>query len=326
MSAAIVFALALVAGAGAAPARAQAQPAASDPATVAEAQRRFHRGIELYKEGDLSAAVVEFKRAYERVPNYKILFNLGQVSYQRHDHAAALRYFRQYLGEGDTQIPIERQREVAAEILALEQRVGRIDVSTPEDGAEVFIDDVLVGTTPVQVHVNAGSRRVIVTTRSGEPLSRVVEIAGGELRRVTFTPRAALPAAPPPAPPAPPPPPAPQHSADAAHLSPETTAKVAAATVTAPASPPRVAGKSTFPWKSWTVTGLLAAGAAATGTVAYLNKRDLDAEYTMFPPDAVEVDYYQRRTRGFALATDGLLIGTAIMAALSLYLTYRTPR
>ena len=43
----------------------------------------------------------------------------------------------------------------------------------------------------------------------------------------------------------------------------------------------------------------------------------------MFPLDPVEVDYYDRRTRGFALATDGLLIGTSIMTAISFYLTFR---
>ena len=42
--------------------------------------------------------------------------------------------------------------------------------------------------------------------------------------------------------------------------------------------------------------------------------------------DDVEVDYDKRRTRGFALATDGLLIGTAVMTAVSLYLTVRDPR
>ena len=74
--------------------------APAESAKLDDAQRRFQRGIELYKESDFDAALVEFKRAYELVPSYKILYNLGQVSYQRHDYASALRYFRQYLEEG----------------------------------------------------------------------------------------------------------------------------------------------------------------------------------------------------------------------------------
>ena len=81
-------------------------------------------------------------------PTYKILYNLGQVSYQRHDYASALRYFRQYLGEGDEAIPLERQKEVATEINRLSPRVGSLEIQAFDDGAEVFVDDVLMGTTP----------------------------------------------------------------------------------------------------------------------------------------------------------------------------------
>jgi hypothetical protein len=96
--------------------------------------------------------------------------------------------------------------------------------------------------------------------------------------------------------------------------------------VTAPVAASKSSPRAPFPWKAWTLTGLLAGGAAVTGVTAYLNKRELDGQLAMFPSDPDEVDYYQRRTRGFALATDGLLIGTAIMAAVSLYLTYRDPK
>jgi hypothetical protein len=99
-----------------------------------------------------------------------------------------------------------------------------------------------------------------------------------------------------------------------------------AAAVTVPAAPSKPARKGPLPWKAWALTGLLAGGAAATGVVAYQSKQELDNQLAMFPSDPAEVDYYQRRTRGFALATDGLLIGTAIMAAISVYLTYRDPK
>jgi hypothetical protein len=344
----LALALAAAALAGAGSARADAPPSASaESAKLSEAQRRFQRGVELYREGDSGAALVEFKRAYELVPSYKLLYNLGQVAYQRHDYAAALRYFRQYLGEADNSIPIERQREVAGEITELEQRVGRLMVETPESGADVFIDDVMVGTTPLRgpVLVNSGSRKVALIAGGGAHVTRVIDVAGGEIRRVSFpgfaqTAPAAPPAAATAAPPAPAGPiasPAPR-AADALNLAsaatqvaaaqaaaPVTTTH-AAATVTAPGSGSGSARPSTFPWKAWTLTGVLAAGAAATGVIAYMNKRDLDSQLAMFPADAEEIDYYQRRTRGFALATDGLLVGAAVMAAVSLYLTYRDPK
>jgi hypothetical protein len=338
MKAAISAALLLAAWAGtAAPAFAQARAQKDAGATKQpEAERRFRRGIDLYKDGDFAAALVEFKRAYELVPSYKILYNLGQVSFQRHDHAAALRYFRQYLADGNDGITTERRREVAAAIVELEPRVGRIDVQTGDNGVEVFIDDVLIGTTPLHAltAVNAGRRKVDVVARNGDHRSRVIDVAGGEIVPVLFPRLASRPAeaapAPPPEPlgqpktgalaaalPAAPPPPAPAASPVATAV-----ASPAASVPVAVATPAR---KSKFPWKSWTLTGLLAGGAATTGVFAVQSKRDYDSVVNTFPADPNDVDYYQRRTRGFAMATDGLLIGTAVMAAISIYLTLRDP-
>ncbi|HEY7372799.1 MAG TPA: tetratricopeptide repeat protein [Polyangia bacterium] len=336
---AAVLALALAGVAGgvrgvrAEPAPAPAPADGAGTNKLNEAERRFRRGIDLYKEGDLNAAFVEFKRAYDLVPRYRILYNLGQVSYQRHDYAAALRYFRQYLHDGDDAVPEDRHREVAGAIVDLEQRVGRIDLQTADDGAEVFVDDVLIGTTPLRalVSVNAGRRKLDLVARDGEHRTRFVEVAGGEIATVAFPRLESRPADKEPAPAraaeAPPalslalPKPAPAVA----------TAPLAAVTPPAASSVPVVVAtpaprRSTFPWKSWTLTGLLAGGAATTGTIALLSKRNLDDQLNVFPQDPVEVDYYQRRTRGFALATDGLMIGATLMAAISLYLTFRDPR
>ena len=43
-----------------------------------EASQHFRSGVAFYKDHDFAAALVEFKRAYELVPNYGVLYNLGQ--------------------------------------------------------------------------------------------------------------------------------------------------------------------------------------------------------------------------------------------------------
>jgi hypothetical protein len=302
---------------------------------VGEAQRRFFRGIELYKEADLPAALAEFKRAYELAPSYKILYNLGQVSYQRRDYAAALRYFRQYLGEGDDAIPVARQSEVASDIGELEHRVGRFAIEAVDEGTEVFVDDVLVGMTPMRalIPVNVGRRKVDVIARNGEHRTRLVDVPGGEITRVSFPRLGPQPVEPmvdlaprPAARAVASPPPAPVKSAPAATV--VAAASEPAVTLVAPVSAPvTTAARKTsrFPWKSWTLAGLLAGGAVATGVVAWQSQQDLDGQRTRFPADYDEIDYQMRKTRGFALASDGLLLGTAIITAISLYLTFRDP-
>jgi hypothetical protein len=341
VKAAALLAVALAALAAAStPARAQKPPARAGSAETTkldEAQRRFQRGVELYKEGDFAGALVEFKRAYDLVPTYKILYNLGQVSYQRHDYAGAVRYFRQYLGDADDAITPERQKEVATEVNRLSSRVGSLEIQAFDDGADVLVDDMLMGTTPTELLiVNGGRRKVDLVARGGEHATRMVDVAGGEVVRVSFprlVPQRQPPAAPAPAPVEPVSP----HRTAEVTVTPWPVAAAAVPVVAAPAPMPATSvplvestpsapppPKAGFPWKVWTATGLLAAGAATTGVLAVLNKRQLDTELAKFPLDPVEVDYYDRRTRGFALATDGLLIGTSIMTAISFYLTFRS--
>lgn len=103
-----------------------------DDPDVLKAQRRFRRGIKLYKEGVLSDALTEMGRAYELAPSFKILYNLAQISCERGDYQAGLRYFTRYLADGAEEVPTERRQEVQQEI----GRLRRLVKSTVERAKE----------------------------------------------------------------------------------------------------------------------------------------------------------------------------------------------
>ena len=86
------------------------QAAASDDATK-EAIGRFKRGLELYKDGAFAAALIEFRKAYEIAPNYRVLYNIGQVCSEMQDYVCAVRSFDAYLAQA-TDLTPERRREV----------------------------------------------------------------------------------------------------------------------------------------------------------------------------------------------------------------------
>jgi len=48
-------------------------------AAQTEAASRFKKGLELFKDGDYQAALIELRRANELAPNYNVLYNIGQV-------------------------------------------------------------------------------------------------------------------------------------------------------------------------------------------------------------------------------------------------------
>src|SRR4051794_6696164 len=69
---------------GAAPATTTKAAAAASPSDGSradstdpkeEAIARFKRGLELHGEGDFSAALIEFRKAYELAPQYRVLYN-----------------------------------------------------------------------------------------------------------------------------------------------------------------------------------------------------------------------------------------------------------
>jgi tetratricopeptide (TPR) repeat protein len=90
-------------------ARADASGSSSNPSAnaspptiddVATSHEHFSRGVDYVHDGDLRGALIEFKRAYAVSPNYRVLFNLGQVANALGRYTEAQEYFQRYLNDG----------------------------------------------------------------------------------------------------------------------------------------------------------------------------------------------------------------------------------
>ncbi|MFO0553515.1 MAG: PEGA domain-containing protein [Polyangiaceae bacterium] len=264
-----------------------AAPVYADTPTPAwkEADEHFRQGVQLFKENNFTAALVEFKRAYEIDPKYQVLYNIGESHYQLQDYANALKTFEKYLAEGGTKIPAKRRKEVEKEMVTLKGRVATITITTSEPGATITIDDVSMGKTPLEpVLVSAGRRKITATLEGRVPVTQVVDLAGGDQQTIDL----AIPAAPKPIEQEKPLPPAPS----------------VAPTVIC-----------------WSVTGALAIGAVITGVLALGASSDLETELTKYPADADAIESAHDKAFALGLATD-ILIGTSVaVAAVSVYFT-----
>lgn len=147
-----------------------------------EGRKHFQTGVQYYKEGDYRAALIEFKRAYEAAPNYKVLYNLGQTNLELQDYAQALGSFQKYLVDGGKEIPKDRRQQVEGEIKKLEGRVAKVVVKSNIEGADILIDDVVVGKTPTEkpILVSAGRRKIAVVKPGTGQQARTIDIAGGD--------------------------------------------------------------------------------------------------------------------------------------------------
>jgi tetratricopeptide (TPR) repeat protein len=276
----IVSGLLLLGGAGA-----SAQAEASAPSDeVDRARGHFKRGVELYRDGDAGAALMEFKRAFEAAPNYRLLYNLGQVSQELREYPAAREYFERYLAEGGAEIDAARKQEVDSALVKIGGRIGSLELTTNLGGVELHVDDAVVGRSPLAapVEVSAGSHRVSAHAEGRAPVARMVDVAGGETVPV--------------------------------HLEVPVQAKASAvaAKLARPSRTSEAGGSSAVIWLA-SGTGALA---VATGVVAYLAGRN-SADYQAAierKTSVTELDDLSDRAKGKALVAD-ILLGATLAAA-----------
>jgi hypothetical protein len=158
---------------------------AADPSgdsTPAEASKHFGHGVKLSEDGDWRAAVIEFERAYAIAPNYRVLFNIGQCRYQLHDYPGALTAFQRYLAEGGDLVPPDRRAQVTADVDLLKGRVATLRVVSATTGAQLTLDDVSLGTTPLSapIAVGAGRHKLVESKEGFADVERTFDIAGEE--------------------------------------------------------------------------------------------------------------------------------------------------
>lgn len=266
-----------------------AQAALADNA--GEADKHFRRGVDLYKDSDYRAALVEFQRAYDTLPSWQVLYNIGESQFQLQDYADALKTLTRYLDEGGKKVPARRRKEVERDIEKLKTRVAVLRVSASEPGATILIDDVPAGTSPLPeaLVVSAGRRRVTATLGSRPPVTEVVQVAGGDRLTVSLT------------------------------IPPEPPRQVQ---VVAAPQPVSIVG----PVIAWVSTGAVAVGAVTTGILALGASADLKNELGRYPADAKAISSAHGKALAFSVATDVLSVVALGGAGVSIWLTVKSQR
>jgi hypothetical protein len=160
--------------------------AANEETDAAEAASRFQRGVDMYREGGFEGALAEFRKAYQISPSYRVLYNIAQAQYALHDFVGAYKSLVQYMNEGGAEISTDRRLQVDEMFARLSERIARIKVTTNVAGADIRIDDVSVGTSPLPeaVTVNVGTRKVSAFKAGSGEMFRVVTVAGKENLKV----------------------------------------------------------------------------------------------------------------------------------------------
>jgi hypothetical protein len=147
------------------------------------------------------------------------------------------------------------------------------------DGAEVSIDDLPVGKTPFDkpLVVNAGRRTLSITKSGYAPLTRYVDVAGTEQKKLSLTlaPLGQTGGTPP-------------GGDDRSPL--------------APAEQPE--GASPWPWAAFAITAAAGTTTAVLGGLAISKKSAFDDELEKVPGDPTAIEDARDDARSFAIAAD----------------------
>ena len=272
--------------------------AAPSPAVVTEAKQRFDRGLDLYSEGEYPLALIEFTRAYELVPNYRVLYNIAQVGIQLGQYANARRALEEYVQKGGDTLSADRRAGVTRDLEMLERRTAFIEIKVNVVGAEVLVDDVVVGKSPLSpsLLVDAGVHRISVRHSGYQLRVSRVTLAGGDRQALALT----------------------------LDKQPENKSTIVVREQAAPKQ-----DYKTLMIAGWVTTGALAAGAIVTGIMGAGEADELEQLKAADPADydnlGARLDKTKSNASALFLASDVFSAGAVVVGGLSLWITVAPP-
>lgn len=267
------------------------------------AQALLEQGLKA-ADSDPKSALGALRSSYETQPDFKVLYHVGKVCSRVKDNACAMAAYEQYLREGGTDVPAKRRKEVEKELKTLARSVGSLTIKSSVKNADVKIDGVVVGKTPLAqpVAIATGAHKIVLALDGA--VEKSVTVAAGSNESVELeVAEAKKKEEPAPVVVAPPPPPSREETP-------------------APATPAKATSdRGGFPVLPWIVTGALAAG---TGVSAYflMNANDrYSAMRDTYPITRDELERSHDSAKTLLFVTGGLGVATLVSLGVSGYLT-----
>lgn len=253
----------------------------------------FETGLKLYEDGEFSLALIEFERAYSYIPDYRVLYNIGQVSIQLGRYARAARALQQYVAQGGKGVAASRLESVNTDLKMLEGRTAHLQLECAVAGAEVLMDDVRIATTPIAepLLVDAGEHRLVIQKPGYVTRTERLVLAGRDEQRLQIELVEVAKAAPV------------VERSTTAPLAPHKPTKEPAESMTT---------RTKLLYVGAGATGLLAVGWAVTGYFGIRAAGDLHDELKR-PTTEGELSHLKQKAQGWLLASD--ILGACALGA-----------
>jgi hypothetical protein len=188
----VVLASAWIAGAAAVVpgvALPQTRPAAARPAAASkplaqaltgQAKADYDAGKTLAGDGDFPGALIKFQSAYYQSRDPRLLWNIAFCEKNLRHYAKVISTLQRYLAEGAGYLTDKDRKDAQDLINTLQPFTTNATIKVSQDGAQVFVDDAPVGTSPLPgpVVLDIGERHVRVTKDGFKPWEKTIPVGG----------------------------------------------------------------------------------------------------------------------------------------------------
>lgn len=143
-----------------------------------DARTDYQAGTVLFGDGDFATALQKFRSAHEKQPDPRLLYNMASAEKSLRHYATAGRLLRRYLAEGGALLTSDDRRDAQDLVVVIDALTLPVAINVSEAGALVFLDDELLGTSPLPSSVVAdiGQRKLRAQKDGFRTLSLAVQI------------------------------------------------------------------------------------------------------------------------------------------------------
>ncbi len=127
-----------------------------------EAKADYDAGKILFEDGDFQTSRIKFQAAYDLTHDARLLWNIAVCQKNERHYAKALATLTRYLADGGDLLTPGDRRDAQDLSTAITPFTSAATFHVSEDGAQLWVDDELVGVTPLPkpVTVDLGPRKV----------------------------------------------------------------------------------------------------------------------------------------------------------------------
>jgi len=168
-------------------------PAPSGPRPLAQtltgdAKAAYDAAKLLVGDGDFAGAAIKFRAAFDASHDPRLLWNIAACEKNQRHYARTIALLHEYLDTGGDLLGDADRREARGVLDAIESFTVHLTVTVSEPGADVFVDDERVGTSPLAgpVTVDIGQRKVTARKAGFKDATEQVALGGSAAGKVSL--------------------------------------------------------------------------------------------------------------------------------------------